>query len=274
LPALPHTAAKLLKLVDDPNSDSDQITAAIATDAAIASSILKVANSSSFAQHRRVLTIPHALSLVGRRSLKCVVVAHLISGLNRQPTPTDLMVRDHAVATALLVRGLAQRLGRRDAEDLFLYGMLHRLGQFILLSNSRTRSMVPAVLRRIREQHEDYVTAEWEEIGFAHPTIGGLVAHRWNFPPELSEVMLRQETSFEIVENDTDFKTGLVKFASLAAHVAGIGTPDGYPDQRPLLLRLGIKLELLGPKPEAELAMLIEELQTIFKQEAALWSPG
>lgn len=273
LPALPHSAAKLIRLADDPNSDLDDINTTIASDAAIAAAMLKLANSTAFAQQRKVVSIPHALGIVGLRSLKSVVLAQVLTRLNRQPTLADRLVRDHAIATALLMRGLAQRLGRRDADDLFLYGVLHRLGQFVLLADTRTRNMFPAILRRIKDHHEDYVAAELEEIGFSHPLIGALVANRWNFPLELSQTILRHHDPFEGLGTDTEFKTWLVKFCSAAAHVAKIGTPEGYPDQFPLLLDLGLRLGLLGPRPEAEVQMLVEDLQAMFTAEAKLWPP-
>ena len=245
----------------------------IASDTAIASLMLKQANSTTFAQQRKVTSILHALELVGMLGLKSVVLAQVLTRLNRQPTAADKLVRDHAVATALLVRGLAQRLGRRDAEDLFLYGVLHRLGQFVLLADARTRPMYAAVLRRVRDHHADYVNAELEEIGFSHPLIGALVANRWNFPPELAQVILRQHEPIEGVQEEVDFKIALVKFASAATHLAWLGNPEGYPDQTPLIRQLGPQLGLLSDKPEAELVLLIEDLQAMFAREAKIWPP-
>jgi len=272
LPALHRSAAKLIQLADDPNSELEEITATISTDAAIASAMLKLANSTGFAQQRKVVSITHALEVVGIRNLKTVVLAQVLTSLNRQPTQADQLVRDHSVGTALLVRGLAQRQGRRDADDLFLYGMLHRLGQCVLLADARTRVMFPAVLRRVKAHHEDYVSAELVEIGFSHPLIGALVANRWNFPGELSQVILRQHAPFEGIDNDSDFKIALVKFSSAAAHAANLGTPDGYPDQLPLLHELGRSLGLLGSQPEAELQMLLEDLHAMFTQDGKVWS--
>lgn len=274
IPPLSHSTLKLIRLADDPDSDLNEINDTIALDAGLASTLLRMANSAMFAQQRKIVTIPHALGLVGMRGLKNLVLAKALTGINRHPVAADNLVRDHAIGAALMLRIIAQRTGRRDADDLFLLGMLHRLGQFVFLADSYTKPMFLSVLTRIKENGEDYAGAEFKEFGFSHPLIGALVANRWDFPQKMCQVIMQYADPFEGADDDTQLRTGLVQFASASAHACQIGSPAGYPDQTPLLLRLGQQLHLLGAEPDGELKILLEDLALTFDRESKLWLPS
>lgn len=272
VPPMPEAMTRLMRYADDPNSSIDQITEIVTKDPGLVSTLLKLANSVSFAQRRGVVTIPHALGVIGIANLKNLVAAKIVVGLNPCQTESDRMVRDHSLATALMLRSLSQRMGRHDADEIFLGGMLHRLGQFVFLSDQRTRKMFLAVLNRIRERSDDYVTAEVAEIGFPHTLIGALVANRWNFPAEVSHVLLHYQDPYEGVNDDLDRKTLMVKFASSAAMAAKLGTPVGYPDQLPVLRELGVQLGLFTPdNVEPGLELLLDGLRELFSNEGNCW---
>lgn len=272
LPPLPHTAAKLLQLLNDPDIETAALAEAASEDAAIAFAVLKLANSAVFARQRQVATVREGIGCIGLANLKHVVLAQALTRLNRQPGPFDRLVRDNAVATGLLARAVAHRLMRRDADAFFLSGVLHRLGQFALAAHPQTRATCVRVLARVQAYGEDYVTAEKAELGFSHPIIGALVANRWNLPGDLSVVLLHYHSPFEGLDTDADFKVGLIKFCDAAAHAANIGSPEGYPDQRELLLKLGRQLQLFGKNPEPELNELLTDFQACFEREAQIWS--
>ncbi|MEN9573908.1 MAG: hypothetical protein RL514_1763 [Verrucomicrobiota bacterium] len=176
------------------------------------------------------------------------------------------------MATGLLARALGQRLGRRDGEALFLSGVLHRLGQFALAAHPQTRPICLRILARIHAYGEDYLTAERTELGFTHPLIGALAANRWNLPADLAVVLLHYHAPFEGLDTDTDFQVGLIKFADAAAHAADLGSPENYPDQRPLLHKLGRQLGIFGSKPKEELEALLAEFRAVFARDAQAWS--
>lgn len=271
LPPLPHTAAKLLQLLNDPEVETEALAEAASGDAAIAFAVLKLANSAVFARQRQVATVREGIGFIGLTNLKNVVLAQALTRLNRQPGPFDRLVRDNAVATGLLARAVARRLMRRDEDAMFLTGVLHRLGQFAFAAHPQTRATCARVLARIKANGEDYVTAEKAEFGFSHPIIGALVANRWNLPGDLSVVLLHYHSPFEGLDTDADFKIGLIKFADAAAHAANLGSPDGYPDQHELLLKLGRQLQLFGKKPKQELESLLKDFRSSFEREAQLW---
>lgn len=270
IPPLPQNAIKLLKLLDDPDTNTSQLAKVVALDAGIASTVLRIANSAAFAQAGRVVSVEQAVTLVGFSKMRSLVLSTSMRGMGKRE-PLDQLVWENSLATAIIGRRLAESVARRLVDEVFLIGLLHRLGQVVLLAHPKTRAEYARVLERIRETGVDFVTAELEEIGFSHPLIGALVASRWNFSPEMCQTILHYHEPLEGAEEPADRKLALVKLADLLAHASGIGHPEGHPVDHDTIEKLASSLGLV--RPEGELVpSLIGEAQEQFRAEATLWA--
>ncbi len=225
---LPQATLKVLELLDDPESDASRVADAISTDAGLTAAILKLAHSPAYAQTGGILTVMDATTLIGANPLRALVLSKFMVGLLKREA-MDQMVLDHALATGLIARQIAENIARPMAEEMFLLGLLHSLRQFVFLANPQTRPAFGAVLRRIQETGVDYVTAELEEIGFSHNLIGALVANRWNFPKEICQTLLCYPEPVETISTPPEQKRAMVQLAELLAHASFIGHPPGYP---------------------------------------------
>lgn len=270
IPPLPQAAIKVLKLLDHPDADAASVAEVVSSDTGLTSAVLKLANSAAFAQSGRVAFVEQAVTLIGFAKLRSTVIATSLRGMVKREA-VDRLVWENSLATAIIARRLTDSVGRQWADEVFLLGLLHGLGQFVLLANNKTRALYPAVLNRIRTSAVDYVAAEMEEIGFSHPLIGALVASRWSFPSEVCQAILHYCDPMEGIETPADRKLALVKLADLLAHAAGLGHPEGYPTDLETIQTLAGWLGV--PKSTAaELPVLIEEAQQQFKVEAQAWA--
>jgi HD-like signal output (HDOD) protein len=208
------------------------VAEAVSADPEIASTVLRLANSAAFAQAERVSSVAKAITAIGCAKLRGIVLA--------------------------------------SADEIFLMGLLHRLGQFFFLSNDKTRATFPLVLRRMGETGCDYVTAELEEIGFSHPLLGALVANRWNFPLDVSQTILHYADPLEGIDSPASRKLALVKLADLLAEAAGIGHPEDCSIDQGTLQQIARWLGLIEPDSD-DVEILIEEAREQFKAEAQLW---
>lgn len=270
IPPLPQNAIKLLKLLDDPDSNSSQLAKVVSLDTGIASAVLRIANSAAFAQAGRVVAVEQAVTLVRYAKMRSLVLATSMRGMAKRE-PVDTLVWENSLATAMIGRRLAETVARPLVDEIFLTGLLHRLGQVVLLSQEKTRAAYLRVLERIRETGVDFVTAEMEEIGFSHPLIGALVASRWNFPPEICQTILHYREPLEGIETPADRKLSLVKMADLLAHASGLGHPEGHPVDLETIEKLGRSLGLIRTSSE-EVPGLIGQAQEQFATEASLWA--
>jgi HD-like signal output (HDOD) protein len=228
LPPMPDVIAHALRLVDDVNSTADELADVIMLDPALASPVLRSANSASLGHQREVTTLALAILLVGMGQVKTILVASALRRWNRNFGPVERLVWEKSVGAASAAHVLCQHLQKRYLDELYLTGLLHNLGQIVLLSHKQLGGEYPAVLDRIRECNEDYVTAEREVIGFSHPLIGAMVAWKWGFAPSTCRAILHYNDPFAGIAGEQDEKLAMLKLAAGIGLALGFGRPDGY----------------------------------------------
>src|SRR5579863_1023353 len=74
LPTLPSIAVQVVELVRDPRSEIPQLARLISKDPALASKILRTANSSIYCLPRKVSKLTRALSLLGLQTVRVLVL--------------------------------------------------------------------------------------------------------------------------------------------------------------------------------------------------------
>lgn len=270
VPPLPQAVIKVLDLIEDSTADARRLADAMSVDPAMTAALLKLANSALFAQAGKVASVIQAVALVGFSKLRSLVLAKSLRGVLRR-NAVDKLVWEHSIATAMISRKLAEAVEPEWAEELFTSGLLHRFGQFIMLANEETREAYPAILRRIRETGVDFVVAEREEIGFAHPLIGGLVANRWKLPPQTCDVILLYSNPIDGIETETDCKLALVKLSGLIADAARLGKPEGHPIELETIRQLASWLGITHPTLDV-IPTLIAAAQEQFNAESHVWT--
>ncbi len=75
LPALPLVVTRVLKLVSEPNASAQDLNKIISSDAALASKILRLANSAYYGLSRQVSTITEAVVYLGFNMVKAMALS-------------------------------------------------------------------------------------------------------------------------------------------------------------------------------------------------------
>lgn len=248
LPPMPHVASKAIQLVEDPNVTAPDLTELLSSDTALAARVLKIANSAMFSRQREITTLNQAIMIIGFKALKGIIVAATLRQANKNSGKVEQLVWENSMGSAMLATNISKKLKKRFVDEIFLLGLLHSLGQIVLMFNKETAADYKRVISLIESSSKDYVTAEDETLGFAHPLIGALVAKKWNFSADTCQVILHYRDAIDSKpESDQDQKTAIVQLADLMAHEAGIGSPPGYPKQRQEIERLAV---LVGFDPK------------------------
>ncbi len=193
LPALPVTAARALALMEDPDVALADIADLIQEDPALATGLLRVANSALFAGGAAALRLDQAVVRLGLWMCKDLVTA---IGMRRMlrgraaATETDCRTLwHHAFVTASICAQLnrANRLGFQGEE--YSAGMLHDLGR-LLIALADPESLALAGAMNFQED-ADTPQRERAAIGADHCALGGWFAELSNLPPALVEVIRR-----------------------------------------------------------------------------------
>ncbi|MBX7137158.1 MAG: HDOD domain-containing protein [Oligoflexia bacterium] len=269
LPPMPHVASRAISMVENPETTAAELTEVLQSDTALAARVLKIANSAMFSRQREITTLNQAIMIIGFKALKGIIVAATLRQINKSFGNLEKMIWENSMCTAMCASVVAKKLRRRYVEEIFLLGLLHSLGQIVLLANTATQKDYLRIMNMIRDEQIDYVTAEQEVLGFAHPLIGALVAKKWNFSPETCQVILHYKDPLDSTkpDNELEEKTGVVCLADLISHAAGVGNPEGYPSDLAEISKVATWVGFDPKNAQSDLEAIINETQEQFSRE-------
>lgn len=137
LPILPKVATKVLELVNNPNTNINQLSDIILQDQSIATHILRISNSVAFAPTFEIVSINQAISRLGFKLLAEITLAiSLQSGIFNSKLFHEEMA--HLWKFSLLTGLWAKRIAfhkKYNVEATFLGGLLHEIGKPIILNS-------------------------------------------------------------------------------------------------------------------------------------------
>ena len=265
LPPLPHVAAKAIQLVEDPDATAQKLTDVLSSDTALAARVLKIANSAMFSRQREITTLSQAIMVIGFKALKGIIVAATLRQLNRSFGKTEKLIWENSMCTAMGAHLLTQHLKKKFLDEVFLLGLLHDLGKLVLIKQT------PKEYTEVNKQIDSGMTfldAEMKVLGFAHPLIGALVAKKWNFSPEICQVILHHHDPLDMpLASELEEKTAIIQLADALALRLGKGKPNNYPDVAPQIETsaklLGLELPIVDE--------LVAQLEKTYSEQSSVF---
>jgi putative nucleotidyltransferase with HDIG domain/diguanylate cyclase (GGDEF)-like protein len=135
LPVLDRALRRVRELAADPESDTNELVAALETDPGLAANVLRFANSAACARPVRAQTVRQAVTLVGRVSVGRLALEAAVCRFFELAPGTGGASRGllhvHASQVAAVAGALADRAGA-DVEAAHLAGLLHDLGKLVM----------------------------------------------------------------------------------------------------------------------------------------------
>lgn len=186
IPTMPAVAHKVTTMLQNPDVGLREIATVVAQDAPLAAKVLKIANSSFYGLQERCISTTQAASILGAKVLRNVVLqAAVIRQFDHlKELGVDLTQSwRHSIVTAQACQYLVQNSGRRwplSPDEAYVCGLLHDLGQVVLIDNLREAYVV--LWKRARVSKVPLHVLEHQSLGFTHAEVGGRIAQRWNLP--------------------------------------------------------------------------------------------
>lgn len=196
LPTFPENIQKVINMCESPDSDIKAIATEIEQDPALSTGILKIANSPAFRTGNEIKTVAMAASILGVKTIREMTLVYVSREIVEEHYEVFKDFWDHAQKTANYSKKLAQNLGfKAIADTAYIGGLLHDLGKIILYS------LDPKTIEEINGLNIDRAqnsTAVLEEIslGMSHSTLGAKLATKWNFSPELVDMIENHHSPF------------------------------------------------------------------------------
>ncbi len=261
LPALPQVFLELQQAINASNTSADDLANIISQDPSLTAFLLRMVNSAFYSLPMQIDTISRAVTVVGVDQLSTLAVGTSVMSLFKD-VPAEVLDMEqfwkHSVACGLIARRLCRITGKGDPERAFVAGLLHDIGQLILLQSEPERAA--GVLAHARSKDVLLCAEEKKLLGFDHATLGGMLLRKWNFPFVLVSAVLEHH---QPKDEQKEAETGLVHCAETIATGLGIGTSGEYFVQPPNK-KIWESMELTADRIDEMIEDLDEELEEAF----------
>jgi HD-like signal output (HDOD) protein len=179
LPPARAAALRVVRVVDDAGSGSADVAKAAASDPALTTRMLRMANSAYYGLSGRVSSASFAVTVIGFATVRSLAAVSAAGFVGDGDLPPGFWAR--ATATAAGTALIARRVGA-DAAEGFCVGILHDLGTALLY---RHDSQVHGDLMARATPQEPVHRLERELYGGTHASLCADVLGSWHFPDEL-----------------------------------------------------------------------------------------
>ncbi len=218
LPSAPPAYAALTRALSSPDVSLSDVAAAIERDVALSAKILQIVSSAFFGLPSGVKSIRSAVTYLGIDTMKALVLsAEVFRALPVKRTARFELAafQKASLATAHVARKLLE--GRPDADDAFMAGLLHDVGQLIIAS--RLPDDAQAIERCMSDEGASRCEAEQRVIGGTHGELGAYLLGLWGLPQRVVEAVAHHHAPGS-VESETFDVVAAVEVASRLVHEA------------------------------------------------------
>nr|WP_295776885.1 HDOD domain-containing protein [Rhodoferax sp.] len=256
LPVMPEVAQALIRTLNSDDADVPTVTAIIAKDPGLTTTLLRMANSAMFGLSRSVHTLDSAVSVIGMAHIRARALSIcLANGFVFPPGLDRLDFWRNSMVCAGYAKWLAS-MTAMDEQEAWLTGMMLRLGEIVIAQR------LPDTLVQIEAQPCDpgeRWKRERDAAGFDEGQIAAEIARRWDFP---EAVAIALECTALPLSPTAPRLAAVVHLAALITDQAAAGAPVLVDLPGSVLQALGLNLEKLqAHTPNAESFSDISMLQ-------------
>jgi signal transduction histidine kinase/HD-like signal output (HDOD) protein len=195
-----------------------QLAETIEKDAGISSKVIAAANSPFYRQCKEISDIQQLLVMLGFRSVRTIAINSAVQQFFNQFSSQAGRALDEiwfqSLVCAQIAKALAELTTYRSADEAYLAGLLHRIGQLALLQ------AYPDEYSPLIEQGltgKPLVRAEIEKFNYSSPQIGARMIQSWELKSFLDDAILYQHEPADSILD----RPQLVKLINLASQLAG-----------------------------------------------------
>ena len=191
----PTVALRVMEITRNSEFQIEEVAECLELDPALSASILRLVNSSYYGLVDDVTNLRHALTYLGRRSLRLAVLSFglvktLVSGA---PARFHQSYWKRSLTMAAAARECAKMLEDKsvDPDTAFATGLIADLG---MLTMAQLETEKYITIAEEPDHTIDLVQRERAEFGFDHMEVSRRLMQRWKLPEDLVEAVGNHHT--------------------------------------------------------------------------------
>ncbi|MGJ8679627.1 HDOD domain-containing protein [Paraglaciecola sp.] len=182
--ALPDVCTRIRGMLDDNTSNLDDIGNLIALDPALASKLLKLANSPLFRFESQIDSLGKAINIIGGEALYNLVMVETASSAFEHFSSNVINLKRfwlQSIYSALVAKHIAKIVRIRGSERFFLLGLLHNLGELLVALQS------PNLAIECSKYSKEVSPWKLQQqvLGFHYATCSANLLEYWKLPAQL-----------------------------------------------------------------------------------------
>ncbi len=189
-PTLPAITTQIMSIISDSESSSEDLMKAVTPDQSLTTMILKMANSAFFGMSRKVSSLQNAITILGFRAIRNIVLAKSVfESFRNVGFEKKFDIRtfwEHSFLCALAAKVIAEKL-KAEKSDFFVAGLIHDIGKLIIYITFPIKFM--EILELAGPIGPNYHKAERKVLGITHDEVAMALLNRWLFPEKLVEAV-------------------------------------------------------------------------------------
>jgi putative nucleotidyltransferase with HDIG domain len=212
-PALAESRKRLLLVMSKDHVATADVVAAVESDVALVTAVLRMANQAQGARGR-VDTVVAAVDLLSPQTVQALAGRVRTFDFFERATVWDAAperFRLHALATQHAADQLAAEVGYEHRDRLTVTSLLHDIGKLVLL---HAYPGYPGQVHQGAQTPEARIHQERRELGVDHALVGGVLARRWGLPVSVATVIERHHSQ------EATGEAAFVRLADMLAHYA------------------------------------------------------
>ncbi|HRI90204.1 MAG: HDOD domain-containing protein [Candidatus Accumulibacter sp.] len=254
-PSPPQVLLRLLQMVDDDSTTMAKLAGLVEQDPGLCTRVLTAANSPAIRRGTQLRSIENCLIALGTRLVRSIATCLSVQNLFDERAGTrsvDLSAFwTHSLLVAELSRSLAAASGYQRPDEAYLAGLLHDVGELILLS-----ALGDPYLQLLATcpSEAELSARESAQFGVHHGEIGTWLADQWHLDSPFADGILFHHLPAEQIVT----AAGLPQLVWLAhALVSCDEIPHGLAALAEQMLGNGSSARLTGLRDQAEQRMCI-----------------
>ena len=192
VPALPELYSELIEELESPEYSIENVGKIISKDMGMASKILQLANSAGFGLSQQVLTVDHAVQILGIDMIQSLVLSYQIFSKfdqNKLKKFSLDTIWDHSMTVAKYALKIAEVEGMKEIFKSYCItgGMLHDIGK--LLIGYYLQDKYQEVLSFAKAHSVELCQAEQSLLNTTHDKVSAYLLGLWGLPGPLVEAV-------------------------------------------------------------------------------------